>query len=110
MFLAGIANSTAARVRWEAGGHLIQYFTDPERRGLELNPSSAKKKKKKKKKGNSGGSLCDVEDSRVSVLSRPILFLPGASSPFFFLFFFSFPIERFKGESVRLLTGCHPVT
>lgn len=105
MFLAGIANSTAARVRWEAGGHLIQYFTDPERRGLELNPSRLKKKKEKE--GSSGGSLCDVEDSRVSVLSQPILFLPGASFAFF-LFFFS--IERFKGESVRLLTGCHPVT
>lgn len=37
VFLAGIANSTAAQVRWEAGGHLMQYFTDPECRGLELN-------------------------------------------------------------------------
>ena len=57
MFLAGIANSTAARVRWEAGGHLIQYFTDPERRGLELNPSSAKKKKEKKKKKETAGEV-----------------------------------------------------
>lgn len=88
VFLAEIANSTAAQVRWEAEGHLIQSFADPECRGLGLNLFLGSKLE------NSRGSLCDVADSLVSGVNRPVL---------------ASVIKRSE-RHIHLLTGCHPVS